>query len=415
MTAGTERTAGSAKAEGSAGRWGSALDSVVVYAQGALCRRLARGVVPPDGRVRVTGLPRALDPGSLRARVLGAPGARVAEARVEIEAVPRTSASDASDASEASAAFDASDALRREVDRLRDAFEAAEGRRDRQRSLIAEVEALRPVPPGRKREDPRHRPAPVESWLELVDFVDERLTGLHARLAVLDEELLRAERDLFAAADRLDRSSTDASSPHVDTAVCALLTLVGTDGAPAELEIEVEYGVPGARWVPAYRLDHRQGEETGRLVLRASVAQRTGEDWTGVRLALATADPHRRTEQPKLRSIRIGRRQEPPAPSGWREPPAGLADLFTGYDAMGPHPRAGTPVGPGPAPGLVGAPTGYEPSPGAYDPAPASYGFAPEPSAGPGDRQEGSAEYGGRQEAPVPPPAPAGPARSRSA
>lgn len=70
-------------------RWGSTLDSVVVYAQGAICRRLARGSVSPDGRVRVTGLPRSLDPGSLRARVLGASGVRVTEARVEVEAEPR--------------------------------------------------------------------------------------------------------------------------------------------------------------------------------------------------------------------------------------------------------------------------------------------------------------------------------------
>lgn len=57
----------------------------MVYAQGAVCRRLVRGTVPADGRVRVTGLPRSLDPGSLRARVLGAPGVRVTEARVEVE------------------------------------------------------------------------------------------------------------------------------------------------------------------------------------------------------------------------------------------------------------------------------------------------------------------------------------------
>lgn len=51
---------------GPAQSWESTLDSVVVYAQGAVCRRLARGTVPPDGRIRVTGLPRTLDPGSLR-------------------------------------------------------------------------------------------------------------------------------------------------------------------------------------------------------------------------------------------------------------------------------------------------------------------------------------------------------------
>lgn len=360
---------------GTARRWGSSLDSVVVYAQGALCRRLARGVVPPDGRVRVTGLPRALDPGSLRARVLGASGARVTEARVEVEAEPYDDGTP--------------DELRREVDRLSEAHMAARARRDRHQALIAEVDGLRPVPPGRKREDP-HRRTPVDAWLELADFVDERLTGLHARLVELDEAVRLAEHECDVAYDRLRRASTDAPSAHVATSVCAVLTLdCGAGSEEVELELELEYGVPGAVWVPTYRLTHRQGDGSGQLVLRASVAQRTGEDWTGVRLALATADLRRRTDLPALRSLRIGRRQPAPAPSGWREPPAGLADLFTGYEAAGPAPlRGGSAVGgavagsaslPVAAPAPVPAPP--PPAPPAFTGPPqpgAAYGFAPE-------------------------------------
>ncbi|HEY9373290.1 DUF4140 domain-containing protein, partial [Streptomyces sp.] len=338
-------------------RWGSTLDSVVVYARGALCHRLARGTVPPDGRVRVTGLPRSMDPDSLRARILGASGVRVTEARVEVEAEPPS--------------VGASSELRREVERLRDAYEAAEGRRNRQLSLIAEVRALHPVPPPRKRDDP-HRRTPVDAWLQLADFVDDRLTGLHARLAELEEALQRAEHELTVAADKLNRASTDAPSARVDATVSAVLTLSGT----GDTEVEVEYGVPGAVWVPAYRLTHRQGEGGGRLVLRASVAQRTGEDWTGVRLALATADLRRRTDLPRLRSIRIGRRQPAPTPSGWREPPAGLADLFAGFDTAGPRPA----VGPGSAPVAVSAgsaPGPVPPPPQPPAPAPQAYGAPP--------------------------------------
>ncbi|MFJ2898457.1 DUF4139 domain-containing protein [Streptomyces sp. NPDC087218] len=346
-------------------QWGSTLDSVVVYAQGALCRRLARGGVPSDGRVRVTGLPRSLDPGSLRARVLGAPGVRVTGARVEVGAEP--------------VASDAPDGLRHEVERLSDACAAARGRRDRQLGLIAEVGALRPVPPARKREDP-HRSTPVDAWLELADFVDERLTGLHQRLVELEEELRDVEHELDVAADRLARASTDAPSAHVETTVCAALTLDGAGDAGTELELELEYGVPGAVWVPAYRLTHRQGEGDGRLVLRASVAQRTGEDWTGVRVALATADLRRRTDLPELRSIRVGRSQPVPAPSGWREPPAGLADLFSGYDAAGPAPApaavpAALAAGAGAAPDPV--PAAPPPPP---PPAPQGYGGPPPPA-----------------------------------
>ncbi|MER8182416.1 DUF4139 domain-containing protein [Kitasatospora sp. NPDC094015] len=309
--------------------WKSELDSVTVYASGALCRRRARGTVPPDGRVRLPGLPRSLDAGSLRARVLGDGPARVTEARLAVEAELR----------EPSALPE----LRRLADLARDERDAAYERHAAQLSLVEEVSGLRAVPPQRRPEDP-HRRTPTEAWLELADFVEERLTTLHERAAALAEVLRLAEHALALAEDRLARAADSVPDRTVATSATALLTVAGADGA--ELEVELEYGVPGAVWVPTYRLSHHQGEPTGQLVLRASVAQRSGEDWTGVRLSLSTADLRRRTELPKLRSIRIGRRQSAPAPSGWREPPAGLADLFTGYDDAGPGPDRVRPLPP---------------------------------------------------------------------
>ncbi|MFI5771631.1 DUF4139 domain-containing protein [Streptomyces sp. NPDC051658] len=369
-------------------RWGSTLDSVVVYAQGAVCRRLARGRVASDGRVRVTGLPRSLDPGSLRARVLGAPGVRVTEARVEVGAEPLGTGTP--------------DELRREVERLGDEHAAARGRRDRQLGLIEEIRALHPVPPPRRREDP-HRRTPVDAWLELADFVDERLAGLHNRLVELEAALRNVEHEFTVAADRLARASTDAPSAHLETTVCAVLALDGS--GDAEVELELEYGVPGAVWVPAYRLTHRQGDGGGRLVLRASVAQRTGEDWTGVRIALATADLRRRTDLPRLRSIRIGRSQPAPAPSGWREPPAGLVDLFSGYDAAGPGPApTALPAAAVAGPGAMGAAGGYAsdpapppppPPPPAPAPAPAPQGYGGPPAPAPGGYGAPPEAFGG--------------------
>ncbi|MEU8674504.1 DUF4139 domain-containing protein [Streptomyces sp. NPDC048560] len=358
----------------SAQRWASALDSVVVYAQGALCRRLARGSVPPDGRVRVTGLPRSLDTGSLRARVVTGSGVRVTEARVEVEAEPP--------------ATGPSDELRREVERLSDAYAAAQERRERQLRLIEEARSLHPAPPARKREDP-HRRTPVDAWLELAGFVDERLAGLHSHLVELEEALRAVEHEFTVAADRLARASTDAPSAHVETSVCVRLTLDGS----GEAEVELEYGVPGAVWVPSYRLTCRQGDGSGRLVLRASVAQRTGEDWTGVRIALATADLRRRTDLPSLRSLRIGRSQPAPAPSGWREPPPGLAGLFSGYDTAGPgtaaYPAARTGAAAAVAAAVAGGP-GSAPLPPPLA-APQSFGGPPAAIPAPGSAQPGGA------------------------
>uniref|UniRef100_A0AAU3GLZ3 DUF4139 domain-containing protein n=1 Tax=Streptomyces sp. NBC_01401 TaxID=2903854 RepID=A0AAU3GLZ3_9ACTN len=366
---------------GTAQRWESTLDSVVVHEQGALCRRLARGLVPSDGRVRVTGLPRSLDPESLRARVPGGRGVRVGEARVEVEAEPLGTST--------------SDGLRSRVERLREECTAAQGRRDHQLSLIEEVGALRPVTPGRRRED-GHRRTPADAWLELAGFVDERLAGLHTRLVESEAALSRAEHELAVALDTLARASTDAPSEHVDTTVSAVLTIdaSGAEAPEAEVEIELEYGVPGAVWAPVYRLTYRQGESDGRLVLRAAVAQRTGEDWSGVSVGLATADLRRGTELPKLRSIRIGRSQPAPAPSGWREPPRGLAELFAGYDAALPRPSTRR----APVAAAAGLPA---PPP----PAPQAYGGAAVPPAQPGRARRSA---GRSPEAGPPPAAPGG-------
>ncbi|MET9498781.1 DUF4139 domain-containing protein [Streptomyces sp. NPDC006552] len=389
--------------------WDSTLTSVVVYARGAVCRRLARGTVAADGRVRVTGLPRSLDPESLRATVVDAPGARVTEARLVVGAQPP--------------APGAPEDLLQEAERLSGARRAAAARQERQARRIEELAAVRPVPPQRRREDP-HRRAPVQAWLDLAEFVDGRVAALQSELVALEEEVRRLDHELDLVGDRLQRASTAAPTAPVHTAVSAALTVEGA--GDERLGIEVEYRVPGAVWAPAYRLTYRQEEGGGRLVLRASVAQRTGEDWSGVRVALSTADLRRPTGVPALRSVRIGRRQPAPAPSGWREPPAGLGTLFAGYDAAGPRPyppHGGQPVAAGGpaapdfvlAPPATPAPVRARAAGAPRSPAPAGaplavaapelqgYGAAPPPPA-----------PGGAAPAPPPPPAP-GPPRPDAA
>ncbi|MGA5823458.1 DUF4139 domain-containing protein [Kitasatospora sp. NPDC094028] len=331
----------------------SVLDSVVVYAEGAVCRRRAVVPVPPDGRLRLTGLPDSLDGRTLRARVLAGPaGAAVAEARLDF--LPELH-----DTAELPA-------LQREFDEAAERCSALAERRRLVLTAIDETAALRAVPPQRRADEPLRR-TPAEAWLELAEFVDERLSGLQQRAEELTRESELAEHERQLAADRLERASTAEHTRAVGTDATVLITLTGTTPVPApdaatttapdrELELELEYGVPAARWVPAYRLSYRTGDDTGRLVLRACLAQQTGEDWTGVRLALSTADLDRRTDLPRLNSLRIGRSQPAPPPSGWREPPAGLSDLFAGYDAEARGPRrrhrghrGAGPTGPRPA------------------------------------------------------------------
>jgi hypothetical protein len=321
----------------------SEITTVVVHAAGAVCTRRARFDVPPGAGspdaggpvvVRVTGLPVSLHEDSLRGRISAGPaGLRIADIRVEYGATLRRG-------DELPGLWlDFEDAEDRQA-RLRD-------RTDRLRKEIAEVAALRAEPPAPRRGDPP-RWAPVESILALASFVDSRLAALHRRLREAEDELERATHASDVLQHRMDEASSALDTGRTSPSVTALVTLIGAQeaaeaegsaadgeaaGAARAVELDLEYHVPGACWLPVYqlRLDGRSGQ--GTLVLRATVAQRTGEDWSGVRLGLSTADLLRRADLPELRSLRIGRRQAEPAALSWREPPAGLADLFAGYDA----------------------------------------------------------------------------------
>ncbi|MFC1441240.1 DUF4139 domain-containing protein [Streptacidiphilus sp. N1-10] len=322
----------------------SRLVSVVVYASGAVCRR--RALIrarsgPGPFRIALGGLPLALDPHSLRAAVVSGPQRlRVLDVRREVEAA-LPSVEDLSP-------------LKSACDEAEEAADAAGAARAALAAQVEHTAALRAVPPAPRRGDPpRH--APADALLALADFVDTRLGELQQRLLAAEDAEREARREAEIARRRLRAASGALPTEQVSPSTTVVLTLdqagtagpeEGPSGQPdqpePEIELELEYGVPGATWTPTYhlRLDGIHSDTPGgSLAMRAVVAQRTGEDWTGVRLGLSTADLRRRTELPELRSLRLGRRQAEVAPMFRREPPSGLAELFTGYDAF-PKPAA---------------------------------------------------------------------------
>ena len=364
----------------------SALESVVVHASGAVCTRRARLDLPPTtgtASVRIDGLPPTLYERSLRGRVVsGPPGLRVTDVRIDLRTELRRA---------------------EELPRLRLDLEDAQDRRSRLRDRCArlraeieEVAGFRAEPPQPRRGDPP-RWAPIESILALAGFVDSRLALLHERLTAAEDESARADHDADVLEHRLHQASSALSTGRTEPSFSALLTLARDDDGPpgtedTAVELELEYHVPGATWAPVYqlRLDGSSGD--GVLVLRACVAQRTGEDWTGVRLGLSTADLLRRPDLPELRSLRIGRSQRAPANPGWREPPPGLEELFAGYDAA-VVPRTSPVLVGGVTPGFPALPPSAVPPPPPAPVAAEAFGYG---------GTFGGAAPGG----PPPPPAP---------
>lgn len=324
----------------------SVLESVTVYRQGAVCTRIAK-VEPAaveGARVRIVGLPLVAKPGSLRARVDGE--VHVVDVRAAFDVELGTETDLAAEARALEAAQQESGRISLAIDRI-------------EREL-AEMRGLLPA----FREPPRKQPpreAPLAAMLALGELVETRMTALGEKRRALAIELEDATERERTAAARLREAGSAARTARATVHRAAIVTLTGTPTQPCT--IAIEYEVPGARWVPTYSL--ALGDSGGALAMRASIAQRTGEDWTGVRLALSTASLRRRTSIPELRSLRVGRAQQEPQRAGWREPPPGLEGLFADYDASAvlrpPRERTvatrvAVPSAPPPPPMPVGAP-----------------------------------------------------------
>lgn len=189
--------------------------------------------------------------------------------------------------------------------------------------LIAQsLEGLSPsVPPERM--------APAlpdpQRWLALQAFSAQRLDAIDEARRDLAQRKKTVQRALSA----LDLADASAETPPRFTR--GLRLTLEADPAPSPeqpVEIEVEYFVAAARWVPTYRLELEGGE--ARLILAALVAQATGEDWRDAALAFSTADLSRDTTLPALHGWRIGT-AAPPKPTGFRPLPGDLPTLFVDY------------------------------------------------------------------------------------
>jgi hypothetical protein len=292
----------------------SKIDAVIVYREGATVRRVAT-IAPGTARqIRLGGLPLALEPSSVRARVRQGVG-RVVDIRPDFDV-----------------AF--GDAVHKPAEMLaleeaRDKLAHLERVRERLKAEIEELRALTPIlPQTRRGEAPR--PAPIEAMRELSDFVEDEVAQRLARQRVTESEIEEKKNALTLRQRQFDEASSANRTEGFQVSRTVTITL---EAAPSEtIEIELDYDVPGARWVPSYALELERGLQNGALKMRASIVQNTGEDWSGVSLALSTAMASRRASIPELKALKIGRKQEDAPRSGWREVPSGLDSLFESYD-----------------------------------------------------------------------------------
>lgn len=297
----------------------SQIHAVTVHADGALVRRRIPldGVTGQPGLVRILGLPLAAAGRPVRARVCDG-GTEVLSCRL----VPVTGTPGAAD----------DRVLEKAVEAATEVVTAAEGRVE---AALARLNALNVLEPPARPDGVKGQPppaSPAAARYELLRFRDSQAERLFADLAAARTEQEQAAEHQAQAEAALEQASTARAARSEELRLAADLQLRWpATGAPGW--IELDYIVPGARWAPSYVL--RFDRELGRVAiqLRGLVAQRSGEDWAGVRISCATAPLQNWCELPRLPGRRIGRAQ-PPLPSGWRPAPSGAEALFADWDAF---------------------------------------------------------------------------------
>lgn len=154
----------------------------------------------------------------------------------------------------------------------------------------------------------------VEQIRAAAAFYRERLTEIKTREIALRDRMaaLTAERA------RVDGEIGQMTGQRVGRVPSAIVVTVSAPQA-GTAQFRLRYVVDEAAWQPRYDARVEALDRALALTFNASVQQRTGEDWSRVRLTLSTGDPLARSTRPTLEPWRIGYHYaapRPPAPQG---------------------------------------------------------------------------------------------------
>lgn len=274
------------------------IDQVTVYPDGAQLIRQGKFDIPAgSSNLILRGLPASLDTQSLR--VDGQGNSTFSIGAVDVKLVPADVASTVDPVLES-----AIKSLKEQRDKIFVQISAMETKK-------ATIERYAQAGPERSSVDTK--PLEPSVWANVWDLVGNGLLKVSEELRVLKAQM----RDLDAeiqAKERARARPLNAGAPKRDVMITveAAAALSGT--------LRVSYRVSGASWQPVYdaRLvtnfksndkDPNQPKSVQpklELTRRAQIQQRTGEEWSNVRLSVATARTQRGTAAPELPALQVG-------------------------------------------------------------------------------------------------------------
>ena len=306
----------------------SRIDSVKIYAAGATITRIAQLNITAAGelptQIEIAELPLALDDSSVRVRAENKQGNTPIASDIRIGlAVPLPPETPNFPPDEEWRA------AKNQVTRIEDIISLIDNEINVLNQLQVperpDVEAGKAPPPS-----------PMSARLALANFSDEQI-----RLKIQERrdnlaKLGKAKENLADLEQQKALASTARNAKPEELRKTVIVSLSYADDKTSYLnktiQLFVEYFVPGARWTPTYVCRLNSAENQATIAVRALICQRTGEDWSTVKLELSTANPIAWCGIPELSSLRLGKMQPEIRKVGWRQPPVGSEILFEDFD-----------------------------------------------------------------------------------
>jgi uncharacterized protein (TIGR02231 family) len=273
----------------------STITSVILYPGAATIERTVK-VAPRTNRIELAGLPANFDPQTVRVET----DARIQVGEVSILDTGRAQAIGAREA-EIEARIQALNDQKSVIDIEAKSAELV-------RDYLARLSAT-PSEGGNKIQPVAADPQALAGVIDVIARSGRDAFGRLQRVEVqkreLDKQIQTLQRDLA----KIRSGAKDARS--------IVVNLNATGGG----DLRVSYQVRGAGWRPAYRADLDSASSRVAIERQAVVTQTTGEDWSGVRVRLATSQPRLSPQgpEPTLWTIAI----RPPRPQA--SAPAALA------------------------------------------------------------------------------------------
>ncbi|HXG08402.1 MAG TPA: DUF4139 domain-containing protein [Gemmataceae bacterium] len=149
-----------------------------------------------------------------------------------------------------------------------------------------------------------------ESAIALAKYLMDGRAEKSRELVALQQQLQDNQEQLQFAQRQLNDVTAGTSRTERD----AVIVVDKTNGAAGK--VRLNYLVSAASWRPQYKLRAgKDAKDPVQLEYLAAVVQQTGEDWSGVRLALSTAQPMLNAAPPTLQllALNVVPRGSPPA------------------------------------------------------------------------------------------------------